>query len=93
MVLLKDTNPGEYLVSELHDFIIRENYRRGDVELCCRDREIVKAHSAMLAIASPFLRQLLNELCDPYHGALILLPDFRYENKIISIFLRKFLIL
>lgn len=76
-VLLKYEDPGEFLVNELQE-VYDGSANFCDVELSCKDSSIVKTHSAVLAIVSPYLKLVLNEVWDPHHGASIILPDFKY---------------
>lgn len=75
-VLLRYEDPGEFLLSELQE-ICRTPANNCDVELICQDSQIIKAHSALLAVISPFFKTLLSNTWDPHQGASILLPDFR----------------
>lgn len=76
-VLLRYEDPGEFLLVELQDTFDSSIMHFCDVELSCKDSQVVKTHSALLAIASPYLKLVLSEAWDPYHGASILVPDFR----------------
>ena len=76
-VLLRYEDPGEFLLSELQDVYDSSVRNFCDVELSCKDSLVVKTHSALLAIVSPYLKLVLMEAWDPHHGASIILPDFK----------------
>jgi len=80
-VLLIDGDPGEFLVNQLKEVYWNIcNKAIGfycDVDLCCKGGQIVKAHSAVLAVASPFFKNILVETWTLHSGASILLPDFK----------------
>ncbi|XP_045035304.1 zinc finger protein 813 isoform X2 [Daphnia magna] len=75
-VLLRYEDPGEFIVNELQDVYDSSILNYCDVELMCKDNMIVKTHSSLLAIVSPYLKLVLIEAWDPFHGASIILPDF-----------------
>ena len=83
-VLVRDRDPGKFLVIRMQQVywnIYENNYTIDslfcDVNLCCNDGKTVKAHSAVLAVASPFLKNVLKETWTPQFGASISLPDFK----------------
>ena len=80
-VLLRYEDPGEFLLNELQDIICPKDstYTFCDVDFWCKDNKIIKAHSSMLAVVSPFLKTILTDVWDPNHGAFIFLPDFKYN--------------
>ena len=62
-VLLKYEDPGEFLLSELQDLCQADSKDTFcDVELVCKDRQIIKAHSALLAVVSSFLKTVLTDI-------------------------------
>lgn len=76
-VLLRYEDPGEFLLGELQELCENDELSTHcDVQIRCKDKVVVKAHSSILAIVSPFLKTLLSETWDPHHGADIILPDF-----------------
>lgn len=83
-VLLRYEDPGEFLVSELQEACGDSSLTSSwcDVIFHCKDRLTVSAHSAVLAVISPFLKMVLSDVWDPHFGASISLPDFKYENYI-----------
>jgi hypothetical protein len=79
-VLLRYEDPGEFLLSELQSvYNDRSSSERPfcDVQLFGRDKLVVHAHSALLAVVSPYMKLILSEVWDPHQGASILLPDFK----------------
>lgn len=76
-VLLRYEEPGEFLISSLQDSYDSPTMHFCDVQLSCKDSSTFKTHSSLLAIASPYLKLVLSEAWDPYHGASIILPDFK----------------
>ena len=79
-VLIRQNDPGNFLLSELKHFYQHKFNDEGpmyDLELFCNDGKTVKAHSAVLAVASPFLKNVLKETWTPQFGASISLPDFK----------------
>ena len=77
-VLLRYEDPGEFLLSELEDvFDGKSPNSHCDVELHCKDRIVVKTHSAVLAIVSPYMKIIMSDVWDPHAGAAILLPDYK----------------
>lgn len=84
-VVLKYEDPGEFLLNELQDIICQKDFANTfcDVDLWSKDNKIIKAHSSMLAVVSPFLKTILTDLWDPHHGATIVIPDFKYYNYIL----------
>jgi hypothetical protein len=82
-VLLRYEDPGEFLLTELQDIYDNPIMNFCDVELSCKDSLIVKTHSSLLAIVSPYLKLVLSETWDPFHGASIILPDFKYAISFI----------
>lgn len=81
-VLLRYEDPGEFLLNELQDIICPKDstYTFCDVDFWCQDNKIIKAHSSMLAVVSPFLKTILTDVWDPNHGAFIFLPDFKGKD-------------
>nr|CAH0112615.1 unnamed protein product [Daphnia galeata] len=79
-VLLRYEDPGEFLLAELQDIYDNPIMNFCDVELSCKDSLIVKTHSSLLAIVSPYLKLVLSETWDPFHGASIILPDFNGKD-------------
>ena len=60
-VLLKYEDPGEFLLSELQEMCHADSLFC-DVDFCCKDRQIIQAHSALLAVVSPFLKSILTDI-------------------------------
>lgn len=75
-VLLRYEDPGEFLISELQEVYDNASRNGCDVDVYCKDGAVVKIHSAMLAVVSPYLKLVLADVWDPHHGAAIVLPDF-----------------
>lgn len=83
--LLKHNEHGEFLMIQLQQEVYWNNINSNrnkigsfsDVDLCCKDGQTVKVHSAILAVASPYLKNLLTETWSPQYDASISLPDFK----------------
>ena len=76
MVVLKDKNHGEFLITHLQGLVNCKS-ENGDIELCCKNGQMTKIHSVILAAASPlFVGKILIHSTDVF----ISLPDFRYIN-------------
>jgi len=77
-VLLRYEDPGEFLLNELQKLCSDNSSPLPycDVFLICKDKEIVKAHSAVLAVISPYMELILSEVWDSQYGVSLILPDF-----------------
>lgn len=77
-VLLRYEDPGEFLLNEMQDVFDKGSpTSHCDVVFHCKDKVVVKTHSPVLAIVSPYLKIILSDVWDPHAGAEILLPDFK----------------
>ena len=85
-VLLKCNDPGEFLVSQLQEVYYgliwgnSNNNTFHDVNLCCKDGQTIKAHAAVLAVASLHLKNILMATWNPHTETSISLDDFKYDS-------------
>ena len=81
-VLLKFNERDELLVNQLQEAYYGLIWGHPinafhDVNLCCKDGKTIKAHAAVLAVASLFLKNLLIETWNPHTETTIFLDDFK----------------